>query len=69
MQLTIPWILPEDRAKLWQLNLLFPTGVSENQELLETLKTEYSQTWLSDWEKKEVAKAIQEAKETSVKPQ
>ncbi len=69
MQLTIPWILPEDRAKLWQLNLLFPTGVSENQELLETLKTEYSQTGLSDREKKEVAKAIQEAKETPVKPQ
>ena len=69
MQLTIPWILPEDRAKLWQLRLLSPTGVSENQELLETLKTEYSQTGLSDREKKEVAKAIQEAKETPVKPQ
>lgn len=69
MQLTIPWILPEDKARLWQLRLLFPTGVSENQELLETLKTEYSQTGLSDREKKEVAKALQEAKETPVKPQ
>lgn len=69
MQLTIPWILPEDKARLWQLRLLFPTGVSENQELLETLKAEYSQTGLSDREKKEVAKAIQEAKETPVKPQ
>lgn len=69
MQLTIPWVLPEDQKKLWQLKLLFPTGVSENQELLETLKTEYSQTGLSDREKKEVAKALQEAKETPVKPQ
>jgi len=69
MQLTIPWLWTDDKAKLWQLRLLFPTGVSENQELLETLKTEYSQTGLSDREKKEVAKAIQEAKETPVKPQ
>jgi hypothetical protein len=69
MQLTIPWLGAEDQKKLWQLRLLFPTGVSENQELLETLKTEYSQTGLSEREKKEVAKAIQEAKETPVQPQ
>lgn len=69
MQLTIPWLGTEDPKKLWQLRLLFPTWISENQELLETLKREYSQTGLSDRERKEVAKAIQEAKETSVKPQ
>jgi len=69
MQLTIPWLWSDDQKNLWQLNLLFPTSVSENQELLETLKREYNQTGLSDREKKEVAKAIQEAKETPVKPQ
>jgi len=69
MQLTIPWLWSDDQKNLWQLNLLFPTSVSENQELLETLKREYNQTGLSDRERKEVAKAIQEAKETPVKPQ
>ena len=69
MQLTIPWLWAEDQAKLWQLRLLFPSSPSENQELLETLKREYSQTGLSDRERKEAAKAIQEAKETPVKPQ
>jgi len=69
MQLTIPWILPEDQARLWQLRLLFPSSPSENQELLETLKREYSWWPYSEREKKEIAKAITEEKERPIKPQ
>ena len=39
---------------------------AENQELLETLKTEYSQGWLSTVEKKLLAEAIQDEKERPV---
>jgi thiol:disulfide interchange protein len=46
----------------WQKKLLFPMSPSENQALLEALKTEYSQTWLSEVEKRELAQAIQDEK-------
>ena len=39
---------------------------SENQALLEALKTEYSQTWLSEVEKRELAQAIQDEKNRPV---
>lgn len=39
---------------------------SENQELLETLKREYSWTWLSEVEKKLLAEAIEDEKERPV---
>lgn len=50
----------------WQKKLLFPMSPSENQELLETLKKEYNQTWLSESEKKELAQAIQDEKDRQV---
>ena len=50
----------------WQRRLLFPMSPTENQELLETLKREYSWTWLSEVEKKLLAEAIQDEKERPV---
>ena len=50
----------------WQLKFLFPASISENQELLETLKREYSQTWLSEEEKKLLQQAIQDEKDRPV---
>jgi len=50
----------------WQKKLLFPMSPSENQALLEALKTEYSQTWLSEVEKRELAQAIQDEKNRPV---
>ena len=52
--------------KVQQLRLLFPSTPSENQELLETLKREYSQAWLSESEKRELAQAIQDEKNRPV---
>lgn len=50
----------------WQRKLLFPMSASENQELLETLKREYSQTWVSEAERKLIAEAIQDEKERPI---
>lgn len=52
--------------KARQLRLLFPSTPSANQELLETLKREYSQTWLSESEKRDLAQAIQDEKNRPV---
>ena len=50
----------------WQRKLQFPLSMSENQELLEILKTEYNQWWLSEVEKKLLSDAIQQEKERPV---
>ena len=50
-----------------QRQLLFPMSPSENQELLETLKREYSGVWMSEVEKILVAQAIQDEKQRPVK--
>lgn len=50
----------------WQKVLLFPMSASENQELLEVLKREYSQTWLSEVEKALLQQAIDNEKERPV---
>ena len=46
--------------------LQFPVSISENQELLEILKTEYSQWWLNEVEKKLLFDTIQQEKERPV---
>lgn len=51
-----------------QRKLLFTMSVSENQELLEILKTEYSQTWLSEVEKQLLQQQIEDEKNRPVKP-
>ncbi len=50
----------------WQRKLLFPMSASENQELLETLKREYSQVWVCEAEKKLIAEAITDEKERPI---
>lgn len=51
-----------------QRKLLFPMSPSENQELLETLKREYSQTWLSEVEKILLKQQIEDEKNRPVSP-
>lgn len=63
-QLTIKF--KEDQTG--QLKLLFPDSPSANQELLETLKTEYNQTWLSEVEKQLLKQQIEDEKNRLVKP-
>ena len=50
----------------WQKKLLFPMSASENQELLETLKREYSQVWVCEAERKLIAEALQDEKERPI---
>ena len=52
--------------KARQLELLFPSTPSANQELLEALKREYSQTWLSESERRDIAAALIAEKERPI---
>ena len=67
MQLHIPWLSDEDIREKNQLLLIFPSWPSANQELLETLKTEYSQGGLSQREKEELERNIKVEKERPIK--
>ena len=67
MQLHIPWLSDEDIRKKNQLLLIFPSWPSANQEILETLKTEYSQGGTSQREKDELERRIKIEKERPIK--
>ena len=67
MQLHIPWLSDEDIREKNQLLLIFPSWPSANQDLLETLKTEYSQGGTSQREKDELERRIKIEKERPIK--